>query len=122
MDGSGNEWRFHYDEDDFLVAENDAFDETVCHAVSDFLDDLRPFSVDRMIAKWGEIKKHYPQEPVGVAYNATSADLVDGREVIVKSLYGMFDPVRIPESEFSRVIQGYRDFLRAREEGDGKGA
>ncbi len=65
MGGSENEWSFCYDEDDFLVAENSAFGETVCRAVSDFLDDLRPFSVDRLIAKWEEMKKHYPQEPVG---------------------------------------------------------
>ncbi len=48
-----------------------------------------------------------------MAYNATSVDLVDGREVIVKSLYGMFEPVRISESEFSRIVQGYRDFFES---------
>ncbi|GAA0907085.1 hypothetical protein [Streptomyces thermoalcalitolerans] len=74
-------WRFRYDEDGFVVAESDSYGETVCRAVSDFFDDVRSLhSTERLLAEWDEIKRNYPQDPTGVAFNATSAELTgDGR-------------------------------------------
>lgn len=113
MESSQGVWKFHYDEDGFLIAENNAFGEDVCRAVSDFVDEVRSLRfADELVEEWEEIKRNYPQDPTGVAFNATQAELVDGGKVIIESLYGQFSAVELSEKEFSRVIREFRDFLR----------
>ncbi|MFF0608493.1 hypothetical protein ACFYUD_07490 [Nocardia tengchongensis] len=111
-----SDWKFFYDEDGFIIAENKQMEDDVCHAISDFMDDLRNLgSVGRFRVEWTAIKHHYPEYPIGFAKNATAVTLTDGGMVEIKSYYEQFDTVKMPEVDFSYALDAFEEFLRGQE-------
>ncbi|MFD6358199.1 hypothetical protein [Nocardia tengchongensis] len=107
-------WMFHYDEDDFIIAENQSYSDQVCHAISDFVDDIRNLhKLQRLLATWPNITANYPNYPIGYGFNATCAEYIGGGHVTIKSLYSMFSTVTVSEPEFLRAVTEFRDFLSA---------
>ncbi|MFF0631518.1 hypothetical protein ACFYTS_03375 [Nocardia sp. NPDC004151] len=108
-------WRFFYDEDEFIIAENPRMTDEVCRAVSDFVDDVRRLgTLKRVRLEWDAIKLRYPEGPTGFSINATAVDLVDGKMVEIKSFYEQFETVRIPEADFLHALDEFEVFLRSR--------
>ncbi|MFE2961872.1 hypothetical protein [Nocardia tengchongensis] len=105
-------WIFHYDEDDFIIAENQSYSDQVCHAISDFVDDIR--NLQELLTRWPNITANHPMR---VCINATCAEYIGGGHVTIQSLYSTFETVTLSETEFLRVVTEFQDFLSAREKG-----
>ncbi|MFF4079277.1 hypothetical protein ACFYZN_07710 [Streptomyces sp. NPDC001777] len=105
-------WSFSYDEDDFVIANHPGFNDSINEAVSNYLDDARKLpSVEWLLSEWEEISKQYPEEPNGVAFNATMATLSDAGKVAIRSQYDQFDTITLPEVDFLSAVRDFRDFL-----------
>ncbi|UFS94323.1 hypothetical protein [Nocardia huaxiensis] len=106
-------WIFHFDEDGFVIAENEGYSQEILFALSDFFDDMHDLdTVQIMMGDWKGIKAAYPENPVGLAFNATHVYLSDVDTVTVASLYEQFDAVTLPEIEFMQAVTDFRDFLQ----------
>ncbi|WP_143166497.1 hypothetical protein OH786_14955 [Streptomyces atratus] len=109
-------WTFSYDEDDFIIANRPGANEAVQEALSNHLDDARRLtSVEWLLSEWQVVKASYPEDPIGVAFNATKATLSGVGVVTISSQYEQFDSVTISEENFLSAVLDFRDFLSSAE-------
>ncbi|QKW06205.1 hypothetical protein HUT18_07100 [Streptomyces sp. NA04227] len=106
-------WSFHYDEDDFLIAENPEMESSVVLAVSDYLDDaLGTGGIEVLISEWRSVGQ--ADGPEGLGFNATLATLDKG-QVTIKSFYEQFETVSLKEEDFLAAVTDLREYLRGEE-------
>ncbi|WP_458687361.1 hypothetical protein [Nocardia tengchongensis] len=97
----------------FIIAENSKMESGVCRAISDYVEDMRDLeTVSWVRPEWYAIKRHYPEGPTGIAFNATVATLIGENSVEIRSYHDQFDTIRISEADFSRALGDFETFLR----------